>query len=677
VVSVEELQVFDKNLKRTGYLVHADQVERKRRINSDYELTFLVPMNSEDYQKIQLKGHVKDERGQFYVINSRQRDRTDARRMAKIHCMHVMFKLADFKFPYSSYIEEAYGVNISTLTDLISSATGGKFTFSIDDSFDLKDVKDFGRGNCLQALNDIIKLYECEIEPDNFVIHIKKKIGDQNSELQYRLKKNIISDSFMDDTRALVTRMYSQMKDGLTFIGLDASNLTSEEYDLLSAIPGAIVNGKLAVNYLISPYWETWANDTNTFYDGEIILQDIEDPVELLEATRKALRENEVPQLDINVKAADLFKIDHTEPKPNLGDTVLLIDSGMEMNSIEARIIEITEYPFDKSRHSEVKLANFMKRDFEDIIADLDRSKRIVDDLISGGRVRVGAFEEFAKRAVIDINNSKTEVKYDQRGIVLESKINPAHQVIHSSVGTILTTDGGQTARVAITAEGIAAPYIVGVLGEFAQVRANQIIVGPAGEKIGDDLINSAATWNGKTTLLTPTGIYTGTIQANQINTTSLSAISANLGTVTAGHIQGITINGALIDGTTIIGSTIMTAGPGVYPRIELNSNNNILKADTSAGYGIGLYAALTGQASLVFDFPTGAIASMSALATEFLIATTLNRNISIGASGDLNLYSFGTGRVRFTSWSQIYSNSAGRTLQDELNALWLAIASL
>jgi hypothetical protein len=122
-------------------------------------------------------------------------------------------------------------------------------------------------------------------------------------------------------------------------------------------------------------------------------------------------------------------------------------------------------------------------------------------------------------------------------------------------------------------------------------IKANQIVVGDNGEKIGDGLIDSAANWNGKTTLLTPTGIYTGTIQANQIVASSLSAISANLGTVTAGTISGVTISGAtivsgFITGANITGGTIQTAGSGTYPRIELSASNSWLIFEaTSTSY--------------------------------------------------------------------------------------------
>lgn len=122
------------------------------------------------------------------------------------------------------------------------------------------------------------------------------------------------------------------MKDGRTFIGMDASLLTDLERSLLSSIPGTIVNGKLTVNYLISPFAQYWASDSVPFYDGEIIEQDIEEAEDLLKATRKALLEQEVVSLEATISTADLFKIDHTEPKPHLGDDVMCIDPDMGMN---------------------------------------------------------------------------------------------------------------------------------------------------------------------------------------------------------------------------------------------------------------------------------------------------------------------------------------------------------
>ncbi|MDR9852884.1 phage tail protein [Paenibacillus sp. VCA1] len=529
------LQSYDKNLKRVGILVDAFDIQRTRRINADYSLTFSVPMTSADFrEKLPLKGHVLDERGQYYVINSRQRVRDGRKLTAAISCSHVMFKLTDYKFPYASYISEGYGVHITQLTTLIQAATGGRFTISVDDTFDLVDVKDFGRGNCLQALNDVINMYGAEVEPDNFTIHLRKKIGNPSSPLRYQLAKNIVSASFTDDSASLCTRLFAQMKDGRTWIGQPASILTADERARLSAIPGAIVNGTLAVNYLVSQYAGTWASDSVPFYDDEFIDQNITDPVKLLEATRKALAEREVPTLEVAVDAADLYKLDKTEPKPGLGDTVLCVDNELGLTGISARITEMTEYPYARDKHTQVTVANVMTRDYAQIIADLDKAKRDFTDLMSGGRIRADVFEEYAKQAVIDVNNSKTEIKYDTRGIVLQDKTDARNQVIMTSNGIVLTTDGGATARTAITARGVVAETIVGQLGNFVSLLIgsgnNVTQINPNGIAAGHASFGSA-----------PFRVdMQGNVVANRLTANSANIFSSNF---TNGAIVGSSIN--------------------------------------------------------------------------------------------------------------------------------------
>ncbi|MEK5374199.1 hypothetical protein BK143_09375 [Paenibacillus peoriae] len=601
------MQVFDKNMRRVGTLVDSYDIQRRRRINSDYELTFMVPMTSEDYrEKIAIKGHVRDERGQFYVIQSRSRSREGRKLTANIYCNHVMFKLNDFKFPYASYIAEAYGIHISQLTDLITTATGGRFKFVIHDTFDLHDVKDFGRGTCLEALNKIIQLYECEVEPDNFTINLRKKIGT-DSGLQYRLKKNIVSSSFKDKGESLVTRMFAQMKDGRTFIGMDASKLTDEERSLLSGVPGTIVNGKMAVNYLISPYAQYWASDSVPFYDGEIIEQDIEEPEDLLKATRKALAEQENVTLEVTVSTADLFKIDNTEPKPALGDNVMCIDPAMDMNKLKARITELTEYPYSRDKHSEPTISNVNLRDYADIISDLERNKNIINNLFSNGKIRTEVFESFAKQAVIDIDNSKTEIKYDQRGIILQDKTNAQNQVIMTSNGVVLTTDGGKTARTAITARGVVAEQIVGQLGNFVS-----LVIG-SGNNVTKINTNGISAGNDDYTIAPFRVDMQGNVVARsikltgQIDNSEMNASDIRASTVNASTIRGSKLIGNEIEGGIITGALFRTAKEG--RRIEINSNG-LTAYNLRGGEAISLGQYNDGGALLFMDngSPRGSI---------------------------------------------------------------------
>lgn len=550
---INALQSYDRFRKRIGILRDAYDITRIRRTNADYTLTFNVPMASDDFRdKLPLKGHVMDERGQYYVINSRQRNRDDRKLTAQISCSHVMFKLADYKFPYASYIAEGFGKHITQLTSLITAATGGVFSISVDDTFDLADVKAFGGGNCLEALNAVITLYGAEVDPDNFTLHLRKKIGNPASDYRIALTRNLLAASFTDSADSLCTRLFAEMKDSRTWIGQPASILTADEQArLLAANPGAISGGLLTVNYLISPYASAWASDTVPFYDDLITEQDVTDPLKLLIAARLRLAEREVPALEVSVSAADLFKIDSQEARPGLGDSVTLVDPALGLTGITARITEMTEYPFAPDKHTQLTVANVMRRDYTQIVADLEAGRRAIENVFSGGRIRAEVFEEFARLAVREINDSKTQIKYDTRGIVAQSLVDPNDLVIVTSNGIIVSTDGGATARSAITATGVVAETVVGQFGNFVST-----LIGSGNSVVQ---INTTGIAAGHATFANaPFRVYmNGDVVARSITLTGRIDNSEMYSSViNAGIINGATINGGSINAETDINVT-------------------------------------------------------------------------------------------------------------------------
>lgn len=687
------MQVFDKNLKRVGTLIDAYQIERRRKLNSDNELSFLVPMSSEDYtEKLQLKGHVKDDRGQYYVINTRNRQRDKNKLTALITCTHIMFKMGDYKVPYDDYIEEAYGVHISTLLDKISTWTGGRFKFVVHDTFDLWDIKDFGRTNALAALTQVVNTFKAEIRADNFTIHIHKKTGT-NDRYEFRTKKNIIRDSFKDDTTNLVTRMYAYMKDGVTFRGISTDHLTADELSLLQSVPGAIVDGRLAVNYLLSSYVNYWGSESVPFYDGENVQQDLTDPVELLKSTREELRKAEMPQLEITVEAADLHKIDSDERPPDLGDAATVYDPNMDMHRIAVRVVELTEYPYSKDQHTKATLSNFALKDDIDLIADLEKNRRVMTNLLSGGRIRADAFEAFAKQAVVDINNSKTEIKYDARGIILQSRTNGNDQVIMTSNGIILTTDGGKTARTAVTAKGVSAEVIAGQLGSFVSLligKDNDVTqINTRGIAAGHANFNSApfqVDMKGNLLANKLTANYAqiksssfseGAIVGSSINVgngrfvvnTNGSVFAADgtfTGTINAksGTFEGAIYSNGQIIGGVITGALIRTSNRNVYPRAEMSNTENMFSVWSSPNKGIQLNAFRSGGAVLEFiDYSSTASMSFSN-GTGLQILAVGGEDIELSAR-DIDLKP--SRYINIHDWSDI-RNYYKDSLQDALD---------
>jgi len=693
------LQVFDKNLKRTGTLIDAYNIERRRRLNSDYELSFLVPMTSEDYlEKIQIKGHVRDERGQYYVINTRQRQRDKKKLTAQITCTHVMFKLNDYKVPYDEYIDEAYGIHISTLLNKISAWTGGRFTFQIHDTFDMWDIKDFGRTTALAALNQVINTYKAEIRPDNFVIHIHKKIGSQNDRYEYRTKKNIISDSFKDDSTNLVTRMYAHMKDGRTWVGMSADNLTAEERSLLQSVPGAIVNGKVMVNYLLSPYVNYWGSDSVPYFDGENIQQDLEDPVELLKSTREELWKKEIPELEVTVTAADLHKIDREESPPDLGDAATVYDPQLGLQRIAVRIVELTEYPYSIDQHSKVTLANFALKDDIDLIADLERSRKVMDNLLSGGRIRTEVFEAAAKQAIVDINNSKTELIYpSEGGILAQEKTNPLEQVRLTSKGLGISTDGWRTVRSAITARGILAETIIGQLGSFVsmligsgnnvtQINPNGIAAGHANFGSAPFRVDMQGNVVANRLTANSANIYSSNFMNGAIVGSSINVGNGMFTVSSGGHmvaqsgefrgrISASTIDGTNITGGDILGSRIRTSSYG--ERIELDPDGFVFYDGYNARR-VTLGTNPTADISGHTYYNSSSQSQGLIYASNYELHVIGNNGLRIGAS-------FGTttlqGSVHFNNGSSVTGLEIGigqiSGLRTELNSLQSQIDSL
>ncbi|MDB5053270.1 MAG: hypothetical protein JWM44_1320 [Bacilli bacterium] len=570
-------------LPTTGQNTQASEVTKTRRLNSDYQLTFMIPMIFDNYKELELEGLIECE-GQNYIIKDIKRNRQGLGINALITCKHIMNRLLDIKIPYESAIDESFGADISSLTNIITAATGGVFTFQIMDVFPLKDVYKWGSSNCLKAFQDLVTLYKVEFIPDNYNIKLYNKININNG-MQYRIKKNIVEDSYETNTSAICTRITGLAKDSLTIINLPSSYLTADELSRLNAIPGAIVSGIIKVPYLVSQYAAAWSTPDNAYFDSEFEATDIDASDEagkvlLLEEMRKKLAASEIPDIQISMNAADLWKIDTEEIRPQLGETVYLIDRDLEIDNIQARVMEITEYPFAPDKHTQVTLANFLLRDTNSIIADLHASKDTLDGLLTNKSLNTSRFEASARQALIDINNSKTELIYPpEGGILAQDKNNHLNQVRLTAAGLGISTDGWNTVDAAITANGIAAKVIVGILGDLVQLRANQIVVGDSGEQITDDLLASAANWNGKTTLITSQGVYTGTVQANQVIANSLSAISANLGTITAGTVTGATIE------TAIAGQRVIMDILGLRT-FDSNSKQRI-SISTSGNYGV------------------------------------------------------------------------------------------
>lgn len=158
-----------------------------------------------------------------------------------------------------------------------------------------------------------------------------------------------------------------------------------------------------------------------------------------------------------------------------------------------------------------------------------------------------------------------------------------------------------------------------------------------------------------------------GAVTADKIDVNELSAISANLGHITAGLIEAVQIYGSLIS-TNRYG----------YPRSEMSNTNNLFGSYLSpdngveikpSGWnnvpavafsrsGVGLEALISFPVNLTIDSPTG---------------VTINAQQN---SINLRTQGFGT-YVNVDNWSKLRNDDIGQTMQQALDALQTSIGAL
>lgn len=124
--------------------------------------------------------------------------------------------------------------------------------------------------------------------------------------------------------------------------------------------------------------------------------------------------------------------------------------------------------------------------------------------------------------------------------------------------------------------------------------------------------------------------LVSGTVTAGKINVNELSAISANLGHITAG----------LIEAVQIFGSYIATKN-GAYPRAEMSNTNDLFGAWLNANNGILMQADYLGVPAQIFIQDGQLKARLSTLMGNLLLDAIDRFEINVTNGGDLVLPSF------------------------------------
>lgn len=304
----------------------------------------------------------------------------------------------------------------------------------------------------------------------------------------------------------------------------------------------------------------------------------ITDVNDLYEEGKKKLSEISQPQVNYSIDIADFLNVVECHrdwDKFKLGDIVTIRYPNFNIN-IKAKIIKFSHNIDNNDLSVEIANTTTLKNGFL-AIKDLVRSSKSTSTQIDMSRFKINdtidkATEidkiinsEFdANKRIISggLNNS---ISFSPRGLIITDPDNPNYMLIAQAGILAISPDGGNTWKHAIRYDGIVAENIVGKLGIFAKVRADQIILGDNGEKLsssvmGDDLLKKGQKYDNSVTFADGNGIKVTDGGNNE---------RVRLGQYAAGKYGLKVTNGE------IFSTTIQTGAEGATTYIRMTPDGN------------------------------------------------------------------------------------------------------
>ncbi|MGO4887059.1 phage tail spike protein [Anaerobacillus sp. MEB173] len=397
----------------TELLTDYKELQLKERVNSEYTLSFILFQtdNNEHAYPLVQEESIVEYNGQEYRIKQVNERSRGNKAIKDVQAQHVYFDLID------EYQYELIGGN-KTINELVEFALNGTdFTFEIADSFDVQIVFNYGENNVITLINQILEVFQCEVELQNRHLVFKKQIG-RVSDFQFRYKHNLKAINKTIETRNLTTKIRGYWQGGFV-------NFTSPMADIYG------------------------------IRHAEPIRDDnISDEATMLQILERSI--NDKPEISFTIDFVELQEAGYPFDSPMVGDDIILVFEPLNID-ISARIMEtdkIVDWNGNVIR-SQVTLANF-KESTTDINALLHETVKEVEksNVINRSRIEqtnekismeVERIEGEISTARSDFNITAAEIRGEVSLIetTLDGKISDNTSLISQTASTInLRIDG-------------------------------------------------------------------------------------------------------------------------------------------------------------------------------------------------------------------------------------------
>lgn len=323
--------------------------------------------------------------------------------------------------PFSSYL------------DALFAGTG--YTYDNTASVAAFEKQDWGMSDRLSLFNDIIDQANVEFYVEGTVIHVVPAMGSDLS--------TIVRKKFNLDTAEIQTDNTSFATYGRGYGAYSKPNDTTSQ--------------RLTVEYK-SPLYDYYypkfgAIEAVPIADERYTIAD-----NLLAAVKEKVDKSWSISLTLNL--VDLQSVGYKYAMANPGDYITVIDENLNFSD-KVRIIKVTsDYDIRGTRiKTEVECGSLS-------FAEQQKTSQSTLSNVAAGKIPVP--NEWLTSQVQLATNSllaaRTELRFTDQGIIAVDKSDANKVVILNSAGLGVSTDGGQTFKSAVTADGVVADRLFGNL---------------------------------------------------------------------------------------------------------------------------------------------------------------------------------------------------------------------
>ena len=318
----------------------------------------------------------------------------------------------------------------NAFTDLFN---GTGYQYVLVDFVEAIQIEGFGKGETrLEMFKRLIERFGLEFYIVGKTVYLRKLIGnDTNFLYKYKLNASNVSKSIDASNYFTHIKGFGNFEEG------------SEDY---------LKDAKLKREYT-SPLASLLGN-----YEGKPIVDGrIKDTATMDSNLKRAVEES--LEISIEGNLHDVRSI-YAEAVPTIGDRVFLIDEriGLEQE-IRIHTLKRTYDINDKLIDCEVTFGSQNIRDRHK--SNLNSAAKDFKALMNGNiKLPTWSLEATAREMINKIHAAQSETLLGDFGLQAISKDNPNHILGLNNAGLYISEDGGRTARLAMTAEGIVADAI-------------------------------------------------------------------------------------------------------------------------------------------------------------------------------------------------------------------------